>query len=89
MKAKHLLIPFLVLKSFFVSVTQVAWGLGGMMLLNLLLFYLLKEGIPTQVNLTFLKLEMFIFSKILFFLFIFFVVTFYFELRDLLRGEKV
>lgn len=87
-KAKYLMIPLMLLKSFFSAVTQVAWGLGGMMLLNLLLSYMLKEGLPTSVDKQFLIVEQFIFNHMMLFVWVFFGVYLYFEVKELTTRSK-
>lgn len=88
MKAKYLMIPLIFLKSFFSAIVQVAWGLGGLFLLNLLLNYMLKEGIPQSIDKQFLIAEQFIFNNIMMFVWVFFGVFLYFEVRELVK-EKV
>jgi hypothetical protein len=73
------------LKSFFFAVTQVAFGIASMFFLNLMLAYFLKEGIPTEVSYTFLKIEMFIIQNVMNFVWTLFVLNYFFEIKEILK----
>ena len=79
----------IIFKSFFIAVTQVAWGLVSLFGLNLLLTYLLREGqvLPSSLNYLFIKLEGLILNHIMVFVIVFFLVYLYFELKELLKRD--
>lgn len=74
-------------KSFFNAVTQVAWGIASLVILNASLLYMHeKYGTDlTYVTSTFLKLDAWVFNNIMFFFWIFFILYAYFEIRDVLK----
>jgi len=78
-------ITFALFKSFFLAVTQVAWGLVSIFGLNLLLAYMIREGTPIEVSNLFLQLEMFIGTNIMSFVFIFFALYAYVEIKEVLK----
>ncbi len=85
---KILIIPFLLLKSLFMAIAQVAFGLASMMGLNLLLTYLVtanKMDPLTQIDPLFLKAELFIFHNLMGFVIIFIIIYFYFDLKEVIK----
>jgi len=60
-------------KAFFMSVTQLAWGLVSLFGLNLVLAYFLKENMPYEISLQFIRLEGIIIDNIMIFFWLFFI----------------
>ena len=84
MDRKYLIIPLIVLKSFFMAVTQVAWGLVSIVALKVAIIYALKgEALPVTINETFLLLTNLIIDYMLWFAFVFFIIFVYFDLKEL------
>lgn len=83
---KYLLIPLVCLKSLFLAVTQVAWGLVSIFGLNLIMTYFLKEGMPLSISETFLILERFIAGHVLLFVGCFFALYLYFEIKEIIKS---
>jgi len=77
------------LKSFFLAVTQVAWGLTSLVVLGIALFYLRdKYGISiAQMSPLFSNLILFIADHIMLFVFVFFIVQLWLEMRELFKKE--
>ena len=82
---KTALITLALLKSFFLAITQVAWGIASLFFLNILLAYMLKDGIPFYVSKMFLQLEAFIVSNIMPFVWVFFVLYAFFKIKEVLK----
>lgn len=72
-------------KAFFMSVTQIAWGLVSIFGLSIIINYFVKEGIPYYVNEFFLSCEYFILDNIVPFTLIFFILYAYFEIKEILK----
>ena len=84
---KTALITLALLKSFFLAVTQVAWGLVSIFALNAVIYYMYeKQSLDlTTLNHTFLRLETFIGSNIMPFVWVFFVLYAFFEIKEVLK----
>ena len=85
---KSALITLALLKSFFLAVTQVAWGLVSLFGLNLLLTYIIisqKQVVPELVNNMFITLEGFIMGNIMPFCWVFFILYAFFEIKEVLK----
>jgi hypothetical protein len=77
----------IIFKSLFMAVTQVAWGLIALFGFNALIVYLYKtQGLNVlSVSRIFLQIEGFIQQRIMLFVWIFFIVYLYFEIRELIK----
>lgn len=74
------------IKSFFLAATQVAWGLVSLFGLNLVLSYIItanRQVYPSLINKTFLHLEQFIIENIMLFFFVFWIVYFITDYKEL------
>lgn len=72
-----------IIKSFFYAVTQIAWGIASILLLNIALAYLMKS--TDSINLisnVFLNLESFIVKNVIWFVLVFFILYFYGEVKE-------
>ena len=83
---KYWITPLLILKSFFLAITQLAWGLVSLGLLGWVMFFIKKEY--PLVNLPdfswFLGLSVnFVINHIELFFWVFFIVYIYFEVKEL------
>lgn len=87
MKSKYLLIPLTLLKAFFQSVTQVAWGLLSIFGFNFALTYLAsKKSIDiTDINILFLRCESIIINNAIWFVLIFLILYSYSEIKEILK----
>ena len=87
---KSALVILSILKSFFLAITQVAWGLVSLFALDISLAYLSeKQGFDvTMVNKTFMDMIFFIQEHILLFVGVFFILDLYFEIRELKKEKK-
>ena len=76
---------FITFKSFFLAVTNVAWGLLSLFAFNALIVYLYKsQGFDlTLIPPIFIMMEEFIINNILAFVFVFFVLCFYLEQKEI------
>lgn len=88
MKAKLLMLVPVMLRSFFQAVTNVAWGVGSIFFLNLMVVYFLKEEMPYEMSLRFLQLEMFITSHIMLFFWAALAVYLYYDCKELMKEDK-
>lgn len=90
MKSKYLTIPLKILKSFFLAVTQVSWGVLSLFGFNLLLAYLLKENMIkiSEINKLFISLGDIILQNIMIFTLIFFALYLYDEIIDLRKQKE-
>ena len=82
------LIVFALIKSMFSAVTQVAWGLVSLLGLNVVMAYILAKNemiLPPYIDQTFLKISMFIVEHIMAFVWIFFILACYFEIKEVLK----
>lgn len=82
---KSSLIVLALLKSFFLAVTTVAWGIASLFFFNILIAYMLKDGIPFYVSKMFLQLEHFLITNIMPFVWVFFVLLAFFEIKEVLK----
>lgn len=82
MKAKYLIIPLGIAKSFFMAVTQVAWGLSGLILIKIFMTYAIREGLPIYMNDGFLIMQYFIVDYMVWFVWVFFAYYLYFEIKE-------
>lgn len=87
---RYWIVPLLILKSFFLAIVQLAWGLVSLGLLGWVIFFVRKEyplvNLPDMTN--FLNLGInFIMGNLNLFFWVFLITYFYFELRDLLKKE--
>lgn len=87
-RAKYLLIPIMLAKSFFSAITQVAWGVAGIFLFNIAIAYLIKDGTPTYISKLFLQGEAYIANHITLFVGAFFIMYFYYDMKELRRGKE-
>lgn len=88
---KYWIVPFLILKSFFLAITQLVWGLVSLGLLGWVMFFIRKEY--PLVNLPdfswFLELAVnLIIDNITLFFWVFFIVYVYFEWLELKQRIK-
>jgi len=79
---KLFIIPFKLAKAFFISVTNIAFGIASIFLLNILIIYFLKEQIPFNISKIFLQLEMFCVKNIMWFLLIYLIVECYYIINE-------
>jgi len=88
--AKSFLVLLKICKSFFMAVTQVAWGIVSLVFLNGALYYMNeKYGTDiTSISPTFLKLDTWIFNNVMFFFWVFFALYLYFEIKEVISGEN-
>jgi hypothetical protein len=73
-------------KSFFSAITQVAWGLVSLFGLNIIIVYLMSKNnmiLPPEVDKTFLLLSAFIIEHMMIFVFIFWIVYWYIDYKEL------
>jgi hypothetical protein len=77
-----LLFFFTLIKGIFFAVTQVAWGLVSLFGLNIILGYMINEGTTFYIDETFLMMESFIIENMLIFVFVFFILCVYTELKE-------
>lgn len=82
-------IVFSVIKSFFLAVTGVAWGLVSIFGFNALLSFLIVKTDSSfdlsKINPLFLKLEIFISNNLMLFIFAFFALYLYFDIKEILK----
>ena len=83
--AQDLMIIPIILKSFFMAVTQVAWGIVSIVALKVALIYALKGDLPISINETFLYLTKLIVNNLMIFVWIFFAIYIYFDLNEFLK----
>ena len=89
MKLKYLMIPLIILKSFFMAITQVAWGIVSIVALKVALIYALeKDALPVSVDELFLKIVQIIVDYMVWFALIFFVIYLYFDLNEFAKTVK-
>jgi len=83
---KYWIVPFLILKSFFLAITQLAWGLVSLGLLGWVMFFIRKEyplvNLPDLSNFIGLGIN-FIINNITLFFWVFFIIYIYFEIKEL------
>jgi len=87
-KTKYILLPFVVLKSLFVAITQVAWGIAGLLLLQILIVYIMVQNNmepPEEISKVFLTASLFIIEHIMLFVSIFFVLYMYTETKETMK----
>ena len=85
------IIPFIIIKSFFLAITQLAWGLVSLGLLGWVVFFIRKEyplvGLPDLTK--FLDISVnFILNNINLFFWTFFIIYIYFEFKELRKLQK-
>ena len=86
---KYWIVPLLILKSFFLAITQLAWGLVSLGLLGWVMFFIKKEY--PLVNLPDFSwfiggLVNYILNNVELFFWVFFIVYIYFEIKELLKS---
>jgi hypothetical protein len=75
------------LKAFFYAITNVAWGLVSLFAFNALITYLMvSQGQVNLVNPYFLKAEAFIIDNIMQFVWVFFILHSYSEIKDVIKN---
>jgi hypothetical protein len=75
------------LKAFFYAITNVAWGIFSLFALNSLLAYLLvSQGQVNLVNPYFLTAEKFIIDNIMQFVWVFFILHSYSEIKEVVKN---
>lgn len=75
------------IKAFFHAVTQVAWGLASLFILNGVFVYLHeKQNFDlTTISPLFIRLESFIITNIMFFVIVFFILISYLEVKEVYK----
>ena len=83
---KYWIVPLLILKSFFLAITQLAWGLVSLSLLGWVRFFIITEyplvNMPDFTNFLNLGINL-ILNNITLFFWVFFIVYIYFEIKEL------
>lgn len=84
---KGTMVVFAIIKSFFLSITQVAWGLVSIFGLNWLITYLMvnRQVDLSSINLLFIQMEGFIVDNIMWFVLAFFILYLYSEIKEVLK----
>jgi len=75
------------IKAFFQAVAQVAWGLAGIFLFNLVLTYLLKSNQidTTTINKTFLMVAQIIINNLMIFFWAIFLIYVFYEIKEIVK----
>jgi len=88
---KYWIIPLLILKSFFLAITQVAWGLVSLGLLGWVNFFIIKEypliDFPNIIGILQFGINL-ILNHLNLFVWTFFIIYMYNELNELLRFKR-
>lgn len=85
---KPIMVFLAIIKSFFIAVTQVVWGVLSLFGLNALIAYFyIQQGnvLPESINESFMFLQGIIMDNIMWFILVFFILSYYSEVKEILR----
>ena len=83
---KYWIVPLLVVKSFFLAITQVAWGLVSLGLFGWVIFYIKNEypliNVPDISGIMKIGVDL-ILNNVTSIVLVFFIIYFYFEFKEI------